>query len=75
MLPSVTTIRKIKSRRKLVGRFSLHSICTYLDLPRGTYYNYIKNKNKVKAEDLKDEFFKPLIQQIFERSGERMTSA
>ena len=66
---------KLKAAEELVGRFSLHSICTYLDLPRGTYYNYIKNKNKVKVEDLKDEFFKPLIRQAFEKSGERMTAA
>lgn len=50
---------KLKAAENLVGKFLLHSICTYLDLPRGTYYNYIENK--VKVEDLKDEFFKPLI--------------
>lgn len=66
---------KLKAAENLVGKFSLHSICTYLDLPRGTYYNYIKSKNKIKVEDLKDEFFKPLIRQTFEKSGERMTAA
>ena len=66
---------KLKAAEELVGRCSLHSICIYLDLPFGTYYNYIKSKNKIKAEDLKDEFFKPLIRQAFEKSGERMISA
>ena len=66
---------KLKVAENLVEKFSLHSICTYLDLPRGTYYNYIKNKNKIKVEDLKDEFFKPLIRQTFEKNGERMTAA
>lgn len=66
---------KLKAAEELVGRCSLHSICTYLDLPFGTYYNYIKSKNKIKVEDLKDEFFKPLIRQAFEKSGERMTAA
>ena len=72
---SYTHLDVYKRQEELVGRYSLHSICTYLDLPRGTYYNYIKNKNKVKVEDLEDEFFKPLIRQAFEKSGERMTAA
>ncbi len=66
---------KLKATEELVGKYSLHSICTYLNLPRGTYYNYVRSKNKIKVEDLEDEFFKPLIQQTFEKSGERMTAA
>ena len=32
-------------------------------------------RDRIKVEDLKDEFFKPLIRQTFEKSGERMTAA
>lgn len=73
--PTSPRSQKLKATEELVGKYSIHSICKYLDLPRGTYYNYIKSKDKVKVGDLKDEFFKPLIKQIFEKSGERMSAA
>ena len=44
---------KLKAAENLVGKFSLHSICTYLDLPRGTYYNYIKSKNPFSPQSKK----------------------
>lgn len=72
--PMLPRSEKLKAAEELVRRYSSHSICTYLDLPCGTYYNYIENKNKVKVEDIKDEFFKPLIQQAL-KNGERMTVA
>lgn len=62
---------KLRAVEKLEGQFSLHAICDYLSLPRGTYYNYKKTRDKVYVEDQKDEFFKPLIQELFAASGER----
>ena len=56
---------------KILFAFNLH----LLKLPHGTYYNFIKNKDKVKVKELKDEFFKPLIQKPFEKSSERMAAA
>ena len=61
---------KLIAVEKLEGQFSLRSICEYLKLPRGTYYNYKRSKTVKKAEDYKDEEFKPLVKELFYRSGE-----
>ena len=62
---------KLRAVQALEGQFSLHAICEYLALPRGTYYNFKKTKDKVYVEDQKDDYFKPMIRDLFFASGER----
>ena len=62
---------KLKAVELLEGAFSIHVLCEYLELPRGTYYNYKRVKGKTYVQDQIDDFFKPLIQDLFYSSGER----
>ncbi len=73
--PSSQRKDKLIAAERLVGKYSIRSICEYLELPRGTYYNYIKSKEKVKIEDLKDNEFKSLIKAVFEKSEGRMSAS
>jgi hypothetical protein len=49
--------------------FNISWICEYLDFSRYSYYNCIKNKEKVKLKEYK---FKLLIKVVLEKSGGRI---
>ena len=66
---------KLQAAERLEGKFSMRAICEYLDLSRGTYYNYKRAKTKVKVDAARDEFFRPLVKRVFKESGERFGAA
>ncbi len=66
---------KLKAAEQLEGRYSMRVICEYLDLPRGTYYNYKRAQTKIKVDTVRDETFQPLIKSVFQKSGERFSAA
>ena len=52
-------------------RFSLHALCRVLNVNRSAYYHHARYAPKVTQVQADDEAFKPLIQEIFEKSHGR----
>ena len=52
-------------------RFSLHALCRVLKVNRSAYYHHARYAPKVTQVQADDEAFKPLIQEIFEKSHGR----
>ena len=40
---------KLKELEKLYGRYSIHTLCDALDVPRGTFYNHVRRNKRDKA--------------------------
>lgn len=60
---------KLPALEKLQGQYSVHMLCEALDVPRGTYYNYIlRNKRTNTWYAKRREEFRLKIQQIYDDS-------
>lgn len=68
---AASTIEKLKATETLRGLFSLRAICEYLELPRSTFYNYMKSKSIEKQTTQVDAFYRPLVEEWFKKSNER----
>lgn len=53
------------------NEYSIHSLCRALQVNRATYYNYASRFNKKTKIQIEDEQLKPLISEIFDKSGNR----
>lgn len=51
--------------------YNIHALCRVLQVNRATYYNYAARYNQKTQLQIEDENLKPLISEIFEKSGER----
>lgn len=56
---------------KLSDQYSIHVLCEALHLPRGTYYNRKRNEGQLNRYQQADNEIKPLIKEIFLKSGRR----
>ena len=53
------------------NEYNIHALCRVLQVNRATYYNYAASFNQKTHLQIEDEKLKPLISEIFEKSGER----
>ncbi|PAT01778.1 hypothetical protein CI105_04630 [Candidatus Izimaplasma bacterium ZiA1] len=70
----LTTQQKLKYARKLDSEYSVHSLCSILQLSRGTYYNDKFRKVEVTLVERDDNKFKPIIKKIFHETKGRLGS-
>lgn len=60
---------KLNELEKLYGQYSVHVLCDALDVPRGTFYNYIKRNKRDDTYYAKHrEELRLKIQEIFDES-------
>lgn len=68
----VTRREKMELIDQLYDQYPLHTLCSALKLPRGTYYNYKKSLSKEKQIDKQNAEYKPIIRQIFDQHKGRL---
>lgn len=56
---------------KFVGIYPIKTMCRVLDIPKGTFYNYLLRKKTVTNFQIRDESLKQSIYKIFKESDER----
>ena len=60
---------KLKELEKLYGRYSIHTLCDALDVPRGTFYNHVCRNKRDKAWYVKHrEDVSQKIREIYEEN-------
>jgi putative transposase len=62
---------KLAAIKRLKDEYSIHALCKVLDVNRATFYNYLFRSPEKTIIELEDDQFKPLILEIFKKSGER----
>ena len=62
---------RLSAIERLKEKYSIHALCSVLDVNRSTFYNYSLRKPKKTMIQLQDEILKPLILEIFELSERR----
>lgn len=62
---------KLQAIERLKSQYSIHALCRALDVNRATFYNYLLRSPEKTLVQQQDEVLKPLIIEIFEKSGRR----
>ncbi len=62
---------KLSAMKQLQNEYSTHVLCNVLEVNRATFYNYILRSPETTIIQQEDEEFRPLINEIFEKSGRR----
>jgi len=62
---------KLQAIERLKDQYSIHALCSALDVNRATFYNYLLRRPEKTLIQQQDEVLKPIILEIFEKSGRR----
>ena len=73
-LPSTTKIEKMKAIQRLIDEYPVRTMCRILEVNYSTFYNFHLRKPEQTIFQIKDADLKPLIKNIFDKSGQRFGS-
>ena len=62
---------KLKALEKLYGQYTVHALCDALEVSRGTFYNHIFRRRKIKKYDLRREEIRVQVKEVFDESKQR----
>ena len=68
---SASRKEKLNALAVLYGKYSVHSLCEALEVPRGTFYNHIlRNKRENNSYQARGDYLSERIKEIFEKSNQ-----
>jgi len=68
---SASRKEKLNALAVLYGKYSVHSLCEALEVPRGTFYNHIlRNKRENNSYQARRDYLSERIKQVFDESNQ-----